>query len=119
MPSLFSICVHSEKESAAKTALLLNGAFLLHLECATRLPNLTSSFSTDGTLDGAHLSVTSESISNAPSVSGEEPISQEDKPKSAIIAEYLAHGESHPLFSPLSGLRSDHRAPSCNDRART
>ncbi|KAL7417042.1 hypothetical protein BDY24DRAFT_376433 [Mrakia frigida] len=60
-----------EKESAAKTALLLN----------------------EGTLDGAHLHVTSESLSTASSTSGEEPsISQEDKPKAAIIAEYLASG---------------------------
>lgn len=46
-------------ESAAKTALLLN----------------------EGTLDGAHLHVTSESLSSTSSVSGEEGISQEDKPK--------------------------------------
>lgn len=48
-----------DAESAAKTALLLN----------------------EGTLDGAHLHVTSESLSSTSSVSGEEGISQEDKPK--------------------------------------
>lgn len=60
-----------EKESAAKTALLLN----------------------EGTLDGAHLHVTSESLSSSSSASGDDHhISQEDKPKAGIIAEYLAHG---------------------------
>ncbi|TYJ53735.1 hypothetical protein B9479_005643 [Cryptococcus floricola] len=72
-----------EKLSAMRTSLMLNG----------------------GTLDGAHLEVTSASdIEKTPSVlptTGSTPIgtgldsegvSQEDKPKAAIVAEYLAHG---------------------------
>lgn len=74
-----------EKLSAMRTSLMLNG----------------------GTLDGAHLEVTSASDvePKAPSVlpSGvtgsapvgagiTEPLSQEDKPAAAIVAEYLAHG---------------------------
>ncbi|WWD17971.1 hypothetical protein CI109_102416 [Kwoniella shandongensis] len=72
-----------EKLSAMRTSLMLNG----------------------GTLDGAHLEVTSASDAETktPSVlptgaTGSTPIgttdaiSQEDKPKAAIVAEYLAHG---------------------------
>jgi hypothetical protein len=75
-----------EKESAMRTSLMLNG----------------------GTLDGAHLEVTSATpsiSSTAPSASlpagatGSTPIGatgahieQEDKPKAGIVAEYLAHG---------------------------
>ncbi|BEI89269.1 uncharacterized protein CcaverHIS019_0206310 [Cutaneotrichosporon cavernicola] len=68
-----------EKQSAMRTALMLNG----------------------GTLDGAHLEVTSSSPAADPGVlpstaSGSTPVGgefeQEDKPKAAIAAEYLAHG---------------------------
>jgi hypothetical protein len=69
-----------EKQSAMRTALMLNG----------------------GTLDGAHLEVTSSSPAAADSsvlpaaASGSSPVGtefdQEDKPKAAIAAEYLAHG---------------------------
>ncbi|KIR67658.1 hypothetical protein I314_02075 [Cryptococcus bacillisporus CA1873] len=72
-----------EKLSAMRTSLMLNG----------------------GTLDGAHLEVTSTSdIEKTPSIlpasaTGSTPIgategelAQEDKPKAAIAAEYLAHG---------------------------
>lgn len=72
-----------EKLSAMRTSLMLNG----------------------GTLDGAHLEVTSVSdIEKTPSIlpasaTGSTPIgategdlAQEDKPKAAIVAEYLAHG---------------------------
>ncbi|KAK1925613.1 hypothetical protein DB88DRAFT_484502 [Papiliotrema laurentii] len=75
-----------EKLSAMRTSLMLNG----------------------GTLDGAHLEVTSASdvepkASVLPTgasgstpigagIAGSSEISQEDKPKAAIIAEYLAHG---------------------------
>lgn len=75
-----------EKESAMRTSLMLNG----------------------GTLDGAHLEVSSANpsiSSTAPSASlpagatGSTPIGatgahieQEDKPKAGIVAEYLAHG---------------------------
>ncbi|CDZ97518.1 RNA recognition motif domain [Phaffia rhodozyma] len=66
-----SATIQFEKESAAKTALLLN----------------------EGTLDGAHLHVSSGSLSSSSSASGDDNnISQEDKPKAGIIAEYLAHG---------------------------
>ncbi|THH14008.1 hypothetical protein EW146_g6268 [Bondarzewia mesenterica] len=65
--------IHFEKPSAAKTALMLNG----------------------GTLDGAHLVVTSE-VAHAdeeetPHVEGA-PIEQSDKPRAGIAAEYLARG---------------------------
>lgn len=63
-----------EKLSAMRTSLMLNG----------------------GTLDGAHLEVTStteEPKATLPTESATHgPISQEDKPKAAIVAEYLAHG---------------------------
>ncbi|OCF42435.1 hypothetical protein I317_03680 [Kwoniella heveanensis CBS 569] len=73
-----------EKLSAMRTSLMLNG----------------------GTLDGAHLEVTSASdaepktasvlptgaTGSTPIGATEHGISQEDKPKAAIVAEYLAHG---------------------------
>lgn len=68
-----------EKASAMRTALMLNG----------------------GTLDGAHLEVTSTSDTEpktpptqaaAVPPAGAHDIAQEDKPKAAIAAEYLAHG---------------------------
>ena len=65
-----------EKQSAMRTALMLNG----------------------GTLDGAHLEVTSKTpeadtkAAHSESTPGAPPIDQEDKPKSAIAAEYLASG---------------------------
>ncbi|ORY29374.1 hypothetical protein BCR39DRAFT_532563 [Naematelia encephala] len=75
--------IQFEKLSAMRTSLMLNG----------------------GTLDGAHLEVTAANDveTKTPSVlptgaTGSTPIgasgeiSQEDKPKAAIIAEYLAHG---------------------------
>ncbi|KAI5479426.1 actin cytoskeleton protein [Pseudohyphozyma bogoriensis] len=72
------------KESAAKTALLLNG----------------------GTLEGSQITVTSDDIetpalANAKPVASTAPtpaekegheLEQEDKPRSAVVAEYLAHG---------------------------
>ncbi|KAK7689800.1 hypothetical protein QCA50_006439 [Cerrena zonata] len=67
--------IHFEKPQAAKTAIMLNG----------------------GTLDGTHISVTSESVH----LEGEEKreaethdgtYRQEDKPKAGIAAEYLAKG---------------------------
>jgi len=65
-----------EKLSAMRTSLMLNG----------------------GTLDGAHLEVTStteepkSSVLPTESAAAHGDISQEDKPKAAIVAEYLAHG---------------------------
>jgi len=68
------------KESAAKTALMLNG----------------------GTLDGSTITVTSDEVEAPAAASAkapvhepathEEDVEQEDKPHSAIAAEYLAHG---------------------------
>lgn len=72
------------QESAAKTALMLNG----------------------GTLDGSTILVTSEDV-EAPALANVKPVEstaqtpsekeghdveQEDKPRSAVLAEYLAHG---------------------------
>jgi len=75
-----SATVYFEKVSAARTALMLNG----------------------GTLDGSHLTVTSDEIhpddhheeSPGAGGSGEHAhhIHQEDKPRSGIAAEYLAKG---------------------------
>ena len=72
--------IRFDKPSAAKTALMLNG----------------------GTLDGAHLVVTSPSGSDhehsdpasptLPSASAGGNIEQHEKPRSAIAAEYLARG---------------------------
>ncbi|EIN12344.1 hypothetical protein PUNSTDRAFT_130597 [Punctularia strigosozonata HHB-11173 SS5] len=67
--------IHFEKPSAVKTALMLNG----------------------GTLDGSHLTVTSdtehpETTEEADHAHDHPHIDQTDKPKSAIVAEYLAKG---------------------------
>ncbi|KAA1473728.1 hypothetical protein DENSPDRAFT_840204 [Dentipellis sp. KUC8613] len=69
-----SAVIHFEKSSAAKTALMLNG----------------------GTLDGAHLSVTSD-IAHQDEADEEHAkaphhIEQSDKPRAGIAAEYLAKG---------------------------
>jgi len=68
------------KESAAKTALMLNG----------------------GTLDGSTITVSSDDVAAPEAASAKPPVAetskesddveQEDKPHSAIAAEYLAHG---------------------------
>ncbi|KAF5337494.1 hypothetical protein D9758_013592 [Tetrapyrgos nigripes] len=62
--------VHFEKPSAAKTALMLNG----------------------GTLDGSQLSVTSDITHPDEEDTSTEPVSQSDKPRAAVAAEYLAKG---------------------------
>ncbi|VDC04588.1 unnamed protein product [Peniophora sp. CBMAI 1063] len=63
--------VHFEKPSAAKTALILNG----------------------GSLDGAHLSVTSDTVhEDEEHDAASEHIDQSDKPRAGIVAEYLARG---------------------------
>ncbi|TFY66897.1 hypothetical protein EVG20_g4192 [Dentipellis fragilis] len=70
-----SAVIHFEKSSAAKTALMLNG----------------------GTLDGAHLSVTSD-VAHQDEADEEHAktsphhIEQSDKPRAGIAAEYLAKG---------------------------
>ncbi|THV03806.1 hypothetical protein K435DRAFT_650353 [Dendrothele bispora CBS 962.96] len=61
--------VHFEKPSAAKTALMLNG----------------------GTLDGSSLSVTSD-VTHPDDEDNADPVSQSDKPRAAVAAEYLAKG---------------------------
>ncbi|KIO31492.1 hypothetical protein M407DRAFT_130921 [Tulasnella calospora MUT 4182] len=72
-----SATIYFEKLSAAKTALMLNG----------------------GSLDGSNLAVTSSVVSGdelheepEASGSGEPQVRQEDKPRSGIVAEYLAKG---------------------------
>ncbi|THH15328.1 hypothetical protein EUX98_g9483 [Antrodiella citrinella] len=68
-----SAIVHFEKPQAAKTALMLNG----------------------GTLDGAHLSVTSETTHpdhDGSADNDHEHLDQTDKPRAGIAAEYLARG---------------------------
>jgi len=71
-PSKSAVIVF-EKQSAAKTALMLNG----------------------GALDGAHLSVHSDAVhqdeEETPQIPGSPP-DQSDKPRAAIAAEYLAKG---------------------------
>ncbi|KIP03352.1 hypothetical protein PHLGIDRAFT_110974 [Phlebiopsis gigantea 11061_1 CR5-6] len=69
-PDTKSATIHFEKASAAKTALMLNG----------------------GTLDGAHLSVTSPKEHPDEEVHHDGPIDQSDKPRAGIAAEYLAKG---------------------------
>ncbi|KAG8980481.1 hypothetical protein FRC05_006114 [Tulasnella sp. 425] len=72
-----SATIYFEKLSAAKTALMLNG----------------------GSLDGSNLTVASNVVSGnelheepEASGSGEQHVRQEDKPRSGIVAEYLAKG---------------------------
>ncbi|KAF8583324.1 hypothetical protein K439DRAFT_1390595 [Ramaria rubella] len=75
-PTAQTATIHFEKSSAAKTALMLNG----------------------GALDGAHLTVASETVhADAPDHHDEHrtdgaPIDQSDKPRAGIAAEYLARG---------------------------
>ncbi|KAI0823288.1 hypothetical protein BC628DRAFT_1385678 [Trametes gibbosa] len=96
--------IHFEKPSAAKTALMLNG----------------------GTLDGAHLTITSDQVHHDKddgAMHHEGHIDQADKPRAGIAAEYLArgytlsdqilqraieldqqHGISHRFLSYIQGL---------------
>jgi len=81
-PDTKSATIYFEKVSAAKTALMLNG----------------------GALDGANLTVTSTAVGpdhvETPGAgSSGEHISQEDKPRSGIVAEYLAKG--YELSEPI------------------
>ena len=68
-----------EKETAAKTALLLDN---------TQLGSSQVSVSSAADLD----SLGATSLASDPSGAHNEDISQEDKPRSRIVAEYLAHG---------------------------
>lgn len=76
--SALSATVTFEKETAAKTALLLDntqlGSSSVHVSSASTLDDIAGSKAADQSADE----------------SGE--ISQEDKPRSRIVAEYLAHG---------------------------
>ena len=100
---IIAIC-HTVQESAAKTALMLNG----------------------GTLDGSQISVTSSSLeapavaqqpattSSAPttahSTTGDEDhVEQEDKPRSAVLAEYLAAGYKLSDQVIERGIQADQR----------
>jgi len=88
--------VYFVKPSAAKTALMLNG----------------------GTLEGATLAVTSDEVDApaAASPTGEahlhhdgDEIEQEDKPRSAIAAEYLAHGYFLSDAAIQRAIEADHK----------
>lgn len=73
-----SATVTFEKETAAKTALLLDHTQL----GATQVQVTSASGSTDD--DGSHYTTNAERDSD--------DITQEEKPRSRIVAEYLAHG---------------------------
>ncbi|KAL8965007.1 MAG: hypothetical protein Q9183_004085, partial [Haloplaca sp. 2 TL-2023] len=77
-----SATVTFEKETAAKTALLLDntqlGSSQVAVSSASNIADLASSAKSSGTED----------------VSDPADLSQEDKPRSRIVAEYLAHGYS-------------------------
>ena len=80
--------VHFEKPSAAKTALIVR-----------RLQTLPNLYTDDlqlngGSLDGAHLSMTSDTVHEDEDHSDHtgEHIDQSDKPRAGIVAEYLARG---------------------------
>lgn len=82
-----------EKPSAASTALMLNG----------------------GTLDGSPIQVSSEELTDDhPSVAGDhgdhDDIPQESKPRTAIVAEYLAHGYvlSEPIINRAVAFDQKH-----------
>ncbi|KAG8902539.1 hypothetical protein FRC01_009555, partial [Tulasnella sp. 417] len=86
-----SATIYFEKLSAAKTALMLNGS-----DDDSELTPLSTQ---GGSLDGSNLTVTSSVVSGdepheepEASGSGEPHVRQEDKPRSGIVAEYLAKG---------------------------
>ncbi|MCJ1250803.1 hypothetical protein MMC30_008031 [Trapelia coarctata] len=78
-----SATVTFEKETAAKTALLLDNTQLgpsqVHVSSASSIGDLASSAATSA----------KEAVSSS---SEDDSITQEDKPRSRIVAEYLAHG---------------------------
>ncbi|CDM27719.1 hypothetical protein DTO013E5_4431 [Penicillium roqueforti] len=75
-----SATVTFEKEAAAKTALLLDqtqlGTSAVHVEATHNIEEIGGSHVTDAETEARE----------------EEHIAQEDKPRSRIVAEYLAHG---------------------------
>lgn len=80
-----SATVTFEKETAAKTALLLDNTQLgnhqVQVTSASSIDDLASSAKSASTSDPSHTSGTNH-----------DDIDQEDKPRSRIVAEYLAHG---------------------------
>lgn len=80
-----SATINFEKENAAKTALLLDN---------TQLGKSQVQVSTASTLDEVVTKAGSSVASAAGAVAGgdEHNISQEDKPRTRVVAEYLAHG---------------------------
>jgi len=80
--STLSATVTYEREPAAKTALLLDGTQLdsnpVRVEAAQSIDELANQSSSSG--------------SPPPNDGGESEVRQEDKPKTAILAEYLSHG---------------------------
>lgn len=78
-----SATVTYERETAAKTALLLDGTKLgpnpVKVEATHSLEEIASGHVADGNAD-------------APDFGTDENLRQEDKPKTAILAEYLSHG---------------------------
>jgi RNA recognition motif-containing protein len=79
-----SATVTFEKETAAKTALLLDNTQL----GSTQVKVASATGSTED--DGSHYTTNAERDSDE--------ITQEEKPRSRIIAEYLAHGYVWPRF---------------------
>lgn len=78
-----------------------------------------------GTLDGSTITVTSEDV-EAPSLANIKPVAttaqtpsekeghdveQEDKPRSAVLAEYLAHGYSFSDATIEKAIQADQRGP--------
>ena len=86
-----SATVTFERSSAAKTALLLDqtqlGGKNVHVEAAPTLDELAGGRVTGGNEDEPGFGVDTDPI-----YSGEQGPRQEDKPKAAILAEYLSAG---------------------------
>ncbi|KAJ9097561.1 hypothetical protein QFC19_006735 [Naganishia cerealis] len=80
------------KESAAKTALMLNGGTLdgAHLEVTSSSPSTTAA--TGALPAGADANTPIGVSSITPGAEGAAHLEQEDKPKAGIMAEYLAAG---------------------------
>ncbi|KAG9043032.1 hypothetical protein FS837_010115 [Tulasnella sp. UAMH 9824] len=97
-----SATIYFEKLSAAKTALMLNGELSVLSKALSGSDDdseLISLPTQGGSLDGSNLNVTSSVVSGdevheepEASGSGETHVRQEDKPRSGIVAEYLAKG---------------------------
>ncbi|MCJ1409945.1 hypothetical protein MMC19_004029 [Ptychographa xylographoides] len=77
-----SATVTFEKETAAKTALLLD-----HTQLGPSQVEVSSAAGLDDIVTS-----TKNTVAGAVGIGGDEEIGQEDKPRSRIVAEYLAHG---------------------------